>query len=102
MTERGMSRRLFLQRLSSAGGAAALYGGLQALGLIEVPAAHAGAPRLAQRSGKRQRVLILGAGIAGLVCAYELRKAGYRVTVLKARARPRRPRVHRAARQCDR
>jgi monoamine oxidase len=88
MKHQGMSRRLFLQRLSSAGGATALYGGMQALGLITPPSAHAGPPRLPQQVGKHQRVLILGAGIAGLVCAYELRKAGYRVTVLEARMRP--------------
>src|SRR5262245_33517878 len=88
MRRQGMSRRTFLRRLGSAGGATAVYGGMQALGLITVPGAHAGPPRLAQQIGRGQRVLILGAGIAGLVCAYELSKAGYRVTVLEARTRP--------------
>ena len=31
-------------------------------------------------------VLVLGAGIAGLTCAYELEKAGYAVTVVEARS----------------
>jgi monoamine oxidase len=38
-------------------------------------------------SGSGRSVIILGAGIAGLVCAYELQKAGYRVTILEARNR---------------
>ena len=33
-------------------------------------------------------VLVLGAGLAGLAAAYELKKAGYAVTVLEARTRP--------------
>ena len=37
--------------------------------------------------GSRQ-VLVLGAGLAGLAAAYELKKAGYAVTVLEARSRP--------------
>ena len=32
-------------------------------------------------------VLVLGAGVAGLACAYELGKAGYDCTVLEARDR---------------
>lgn len=83
-----MSRRSFLRRLSRAGGATAVYTGMQALGLINLPSAHAGAPRLPQGLGRGKRVLVLGAGIAGLSCAYELRKAGFRVTVLEARTRP--------------
>lgn len=35
-----------------------------------------------------RRVLIAGAGIAGLCCAYELTKRGYDVTVFEGRARP--------------
>ena len=38
-------------------------------------------------SGNGRSVVILGAGIAGLVSAYELQRAGYRVTVLEARDR---------------
>src|SRR4029450_12373270 len=34
------------------------------------------------------QVLVLGAGLAGLVAAYELKKAGYGVTVIAARTRP--------------
>ena len=34
------------------------------------------------------RVLVLGAGIAGLTVAYELGKAGYDCRVLEARPRP--------------
>ena len=39
-------------------------------------------------SGRGVKVAILGAGIAGLVAAYEMRKAGYDVAVLEARDRP--------------
>jgi monoamine oxidase len=88
MRRHDISRRQLLAGLSSAGGAAAVYQGLQALGLIELPKAYAGPPQLPAPSGKGVRVVILGAGIAGLVSAYELTKAGYRVTVLEARPRP--------------
>ena len=39
-------------------------------------------------SGKGTKVVILGGGIAGLVAAYEMGKAGYSCTVLEARERP--------------
>jgi monoamine oxidase len=39
-------------------------------------------------TGRGTKVAILGAGIAGLVAAYELRKLGFDCTVLEARERP--------------
>ena len=47
-----------------------------------------GAVRTIVLSGPAKKVLILGAGMAGLVAAYELSKLGHDVTVLEARTRP--------------
>lgn len=43
---------------------------------------------LPSRPGPRKTVLILGAGIAGLVAGYELLKQGHRPLLLEARSRP--------------
>ena len=84
----GISRRAFLERVGKAGGYGALFVTMQGLGLLAVSKAYAGPPQLPSGSGKGIKVAVLGAGIAGLVSAYELRKAGYDVTVLEARDRP--------------
>lgn len=45
---------------------------------------------MSRRGGARangRRVVVVGGGFSGLACAYELRHAGYEVTVLEARAR---------------
>jgi monoamine oxidase len=68
--------------VGAAGGSTAMYRLGAALGLIPNFAA-AARPTLAPARG-RKTVAILGAGISGLVAAYELGRAGYRCTVLEA------------------
>lgn len=57
------------------------------LGLLAYPDA-APLPQLSTDFGKSKKVVVLGAGIAGLVSAFELRKAGFSCTVIEARDRP--------------
>ncbi len=80
-----LSRRGLIHRVGRAGGIAAAYRTMAAMGLLAVPTAYAGPPALPPGQGRH--VAILGAGIAGMVAAYELRKAGWRCTVLEARDR---------------
>lgn len=82
-----ISRRGLLNLVGKAGGATAVYNTMAALGLIPTPTAYAGSPELAPGSGNGVRVVVLGAGIAGLTAAYELSKVGYVCTVLEARKR---------------
>jgi len=82
-----VTRRAFINLVGRAGGYAAVYNTMAAMGLLPVPGAYAGPPQLAPGSGRGVRVVILGAGIAGLVAAYELTKAGYDCAVLEARDR---------------
>ncbi len=82
-----LSRRNFLHMVGRAGGAAAVYETMAAMGLMAVPAAYAGPPRLASGSGRGKRIVILGAGIGGMVAAYEMAKAGYECLILEARDR---------------
>src|SRR4026207_2171332 len=46
------------------------------------------APSRVVLKGPAKKVLILGAGMAGLVAGYELSKLGHDVTILEARTRP--------------
>ncbi|HYL04805.1 MAG TPA: NAD(P)-binding protein, partial [Thermoanaerobaculia bacterium] len=79
----GWTRRSFLERVGLAGGAAAVYETMVALGMLRTPPAYAGAPR-PQRLGGGKSVLVLGAGIGGLTATHELLKAEYHVEVLEA------------------
>jgi len=82
-----LTRRGFLERLGAVGGYSAVYLGMEAMGLLNAPPASAEPFALPPGGGRGRKVVILGAGIAGLVSAYELRRAGWDVTVLEARDR---------------
>jgi monoamine oxidase len=80
------TRRDFLQRVGSIGGYRATYLTMQAMGLIGATAT--AEPLTLQRNEAHgTKVVILGAGVAGLSAAYELGKAGYQCLVLEARDR---------------
>ena len=79
-----ISRRAFLTKSAALGAGA--YPAMLALNLL--PAAPAHAFELRAGSGQGRHVVILGGGLAGLTSAYELRKLGYRCTILEARERP--------------
>ncbi|MGY8749660.1 MAG: flavin monoamine oxidase family protein [Pirellulales bacterium] len=81
------TRRSFLTRVGQAGGAAALYETMVAMGMINTPPAWAGPPKLEKKSGIGKSVVILGAGIGGLTTAYLLSKYGYRCQILEASSR---------------
>src|SRR5277367_881102 len=82
-----LTRRVFLNRIAKIGGYSAAFASMQALGLIPA-VAQSPLPQLPADFGKGKKVIILGAGIAGMTAAYELRKAGFDCTILEARSRP--------------
>jgi len=78
-----LTRRALIEQIGRVGGAGAAYAAMEMLGLAA--ATPAGAENFAlARVPRAPSVIVLGAGIAGLVAAYELQTAGYRVTVLEA------------------
>ena len=81
------TRRAFLTQVGQAGGFGAAYVMMQSLGLLAIPSTKASAVALPENSGRGKSVVILGAGIAGMVAAWELKKAGYNCTILEARNR---------------
>lgn len=84
----GVTRREFLIRVGQAGGYSAAFLAMQGLGLMDARASEPEPIQAESGSGNGTKVVILGAGIAGLVSAYELGKLGYQCVVLEARTRP--------------
>src|SRR5947207_479192 len=82
MTRPGMDRRTFLAQtgrtLALTWTAAAAVSAEPAVAETQATAA----------AGSARQVIVLGAGLAGLAAAYELKKAGYAVAVIEARTRP--------------
>jgi monoamine oxidase len=83
-----LTRRDFLMRTGIAGGFSAAFLIMQAMGLMPIAPSLASVIKADPSTGKGVHVAILGAGIAGLVAAYGLRKLGYRCTLLESRERP--------------
>ena len=81
-----LTRRALIHQVGRLGGVAGVYRTMAAMGLLAVPEAYAGPPELPP--GQSRRIVIIGAGIAGMVLAWELRRAGYAPLVLEARERP--------------
>ncbi|WP_174300750.1 flavin monoamine oxidase family protein [Caulobacter sp. S45] len=79
----GFSRRSFIEKLGAVGGVSLAVAGMEALG-FGFASAQAAPPVIA--GGKTAKVVVLGAGLAGMTSAYELSRAGYQVEVLEARA----------------
>ena len=80
-----MTRRQLLERIAATGGATLAHEAMTALGLLAPPTQDRFELR-GEVSGVR--VVILGAGLAGLTAAYELGKLGYACQILEARSRP--------------
>jgi monoamine oxidase len=80
------SRRALLTRIGAGAGGAAVYRLMTSLGFA-APSTYSGPLQLAG-DPRGASVLILGAGLAGMTAAYELRRAGYKVQVLEYNARP--------------
>jgi monoamine oxidase len=88
------TRRQFLHRIGEAGGVAAVYQAMISMGLLVPGDARAADNQTRWREQSRHgvnaslpTVAVLGAGIAGLSAAYELKKAGYPCYVIEARNR---------------
>ena len=75
------SRRDLLALVGKAAGGAAMYHAMSSLGLA-AESAYSGSPRL-EGAPKGASVVVLGAGLAGMAAALELREAGYKVQILE-------------------
>lgn len=79
----GMTRRNLLTLIGTVAGSAAMYSAMSSMGFAQA-SNYDGRLKL-EGDPKGASVLILGAGLAGMSAAYELRAAGYKVQVLEYR-----------------
>src|SRR5258708_27661569 len=81
-----ISRRDLLSLIGAVAGSAAMYHAMTSLGFAS-ESTYKGPIRLVGNP-KGASVLVLGAGLAGMTAALELRKAGYSVQILEFNNRP--------------
>src|SRR5258707_9411866 len=81
-----ISRRDLLSVIGAVSGSAAMYHAMTSLGFAS-DSGYKGPIKL-EGDPKGASVLILGAGLAGMTAALELRKAGYKVQILEFNSRP--------------
>src|SRR5262252_9930684 len=82
----GVRRRDLLSLIGAMAGSAAMYHAMTSLGFAS-ESRYEGPIRL-EGDPKGASVLVLGAGLAGMTAALELRKAGYSVRILEFNNRP--------------
>ena len=83
-----MTRRELIWRAAQAGGYSAALVLMRSMDLLASPQGPATPVQLAPNTGRGTKVAIIGAGVAGLIAAYEMRRSGFDCTVLEARTRP--------------
>ena len=90
ISPRTLSRRSFIRGLASVGGLGAAYTALAAFDLMGQGALAQGNTTAPLPGGSVQgkRVIVIGAGLAGLCSAMRLARAGAQVTILEATDRP--------------
>lgn len=82
----GYSRRAFLLDVARWGGS--VFGAMTALDLLAQDNGSTWLPKDLPPVGKGKKVVVIGAGAAGLGATHELTKLGFECTVLEARKRP--------------
>ena len=80
------TRRALLKLIGTTAGTAVMYEAMVAMGYAGM--SDFNGPIKLSGDVKGASVLILGAGLAGMTAAYELRKAGYKVEILEYNDRP--------------
>src|SRR5690625_3762968 len=79
--EKRLTRRNFLRMIGATAGSAVLMQTMQGLGVL-AESSYTGPPQL-EGGGNGKKILILGAGLAGMTSALELSQQGYEVEILE-------------------
>ncbi len=81
-TETGMTKRSFLQSVGMIGGTAAVMTAMQGWNIGF--ASEMDRPPKMSTDGNGKKIIILGAGLSGMVLAFEMAKKGYKTQIIEA------------------